>query len=423
MGKVFAYARVSTTRQGERGVSLPEQRDAISRYAERHGLEIVQWFEEQESASKQGRPEFTKMLRLLRLGVAVGVVIHKIDRSARNLADWNDISKLVDAGVEVHFATESIDLKTTSGRLSADIQAVVAAHYSRNLRDEVKKGLYGRLKQGFYPWRAPIGYLDQGAAKPKIWDPHQGPHVRTVFELYGSGTHSLPQLTREMFRRGLRNRSGGKVSMNGLATILRNPFYVGLIRILKNGQMFKGNHEPLISVSLFERVQEILAGKRVDRVQNQLYTYSRIVHCGTCKYSLIAERHKGHVYYRCHNRPFKNPSVCPPTAVREEVIDEAVVQLLAKIQLSDEELRMAKQYLIEQRKTSEDELTSMRTMLQLQYEQVNNRVSKLTDLLLDSTITKSAFHEKHQSLLLEQTAIGQKNGRIKKWGNPSPEAD
>ena len=67
MGKVFAYARVSTTRQGERGVSLPEQRDAISRYAERHGLEIVQWFEEQESASKQGRPEFNRMLRLLRL--------------------------------------------------------------------------------------------------------------------------------------------------------------------------------------------------------------------------------------------------------------------------------------------------------------------------------------------------------------------
>src|SRR5436305_15322116 len=147
MGKVFAYARVSTPRQGERGVSLPEQRDAISRYAERQGLEIIRWFEEQESASKKGRPEFNQMLRLLRIGVARGVVIHKIDRSARNLEDWNDIGKLVDAGVDVHFANESIDLKTTAGRLSADIQAVVASHYSRNLREEVKKGLYGRLKQ------------------------------------------------------------------------------------------------------------------------------------------------------------------------------------------------------------------------------------------------------------------------------------
>ena len=82
----------------------------------------------------------------------------------------------------------------------------------RNLREEVKKGLYGRLKQGFYPWRAPIGYLDQGTAKPKVPDPIQGLLVTSAFELYGSGTHSLPQLTREMFRRGLRNRNGGKVS-------------------------------------------------------------------------------------------------------------------------------------------------------------------------------------------------------------------
>jgi DNA invertase Pin-like site-specific DNA recombinase len=117
MGKAFfAYARVSTPRQGTRGVSLPEQKDAIGRYAERHELEIVRWFEERESASKQGRAVFSEMLRLLRLGVAQGVIIHKIDRSVRNLEDWNDIGKLVDAGVEVHFATESLDLKSISGR-------------------------------------------------------------------------------------------------------------------------------------------------------------------------------------------------------------------------------------------------------------------------------------------------------------------
>src|SRR5882724_2432754 len=234
MGTVFAYARVSTPRQGEKGVSLVEQRDAIARYSERHGLEIVRWFEEQESASKKGRPAFNQMLRLLRLGVAHGVVIHKIDRSARNLEDWNDIGKLVDAGVDVHFATESIDQKTTAGRLSADIQAVVATHYSRNLREEVKKGLYGRLKQGFYPWGAPVGYLDHGSAKSKTPDPIRAPLIATAFELYSTGEYSLPRLAQEMFRRGLRNRNGGRISVNGFATILRNSFYVGLIRIKKN---------------------------------------------------------------------------------------------------------------------------------------------------------------------------------------------
>src|SRR5438876_7179427 len=197
MGKFFAYARVSTPRQGEKGVSLPEQKEAIEKYARAHGLEITRWFEERESASQTGRPTFTQMLRLLRLGKVQGVIIHKIDRSARNLEDWALVGKLVDTGVDVHFATENVDMRTVSGRLSADIQAVVAAHYSRNLREEVKKGLYGRLKQGFYPFRAPIGYLDQGTAKLKIHDPVRAPLLREAFKLYSTGRSSLPQLARE----------------------------------------------------------------------------------------------------------------------------------------------------------------------------------------------------------------------------------
>src|SRR5712692_1349915 len=247
MGTFFAYARVSTPRQGEKGVSLLEQRHAIERYARQHHLEITRWFEERESASQTGRPAFNDMLRLLRLRKVQGVVIHKIDRSARNMQDWADVGKLADAGVEVHFASENVDLKTVGGRLSADIQAVVAAHYSRNLREEVKKGLYGRLKQGFYPFRAPIGYLDQGAAKAKVADPVRGSLIQQAFKLYSSGRFSLPDLVLEMHRRGLRNRGGGPVTMNGLVTILKNPFYAGLMRIEKTGQTFPGIHEPLIS--------------------------------------------------------------------------------------------------------------------------------------------------------------------------------
>lgn len=84
LGKCFAYAAVSTLRQGERGVSLPEQKAAIEKYSSAHGLTIARCFEEQESASQKGRGAFTEMLRLLRLGRAQGVIIHKIDRSARD---------------------------------------------------------------------------------------------------------------------------------------------------------------------------------------------------------------------------------------------------------------------------------------------------------------------------------------------------
>src|SRR5258706_418433 len=153
-----AYIRVSTARQGEHGVSLQEQRAAIERYAGQNGLHIADWFEEQQTAAKRGRPAFARLLRRLADGTRAGVVIHKIDRSARNLRDWADLGELVDRGLEVHIAHDTLDLRSRGGRLSADIQAVVAADYVRNLREETIKGMYGRLKQGLLPRPAPLGY-------------------------------------------------------------------------------------------------------------------------------------------------------------------------------------------------------------------------------------------------------------------------
>ena len=87
MTQFYGYIRVSTTKQGEQGVSLDQQRAAIEAYAQGHGFELIRWFEEQETAALRGRPVFGEMLRLLKSGRAAGVVIHKIDRSARNLRD------------------------------------------------------------------------------------------------------------------------------------------------------------------------------------------------------------------------------------------------------------------------------------------------------------------------------------------------
>jgi len=259
------------------------------------------------------------MLRLLRLKIAQGVVIHKIDRSMRNLEDWADVGKLVDSGVQIHFATENVDLETVGGRLFCGHTGRRCCALQQKSPRGSKERLYGRLKQGFYPFRARIGYLDQGSAKAKIPDPIRAPLIEAMFELYSSGRFSLPDLAEEMFRRGLRNLNGGPVTVNGLVTILKNPFYYGLIRIDKTGQTFQGNHQPLVTTRVFETVQAVLAGKRVDRSKNQIFVYSRIARCKTCGYSLIAERQKGHLYYRCHKRPFK--STCPATSVREEQID------------------------------------------------------------------------------------------------------
>jgi len=408
MGNVFAYTRVSTVKQGEKGVSLQEQKEAILRYAQQHGLEIVRWFEERESAAKTGRPAFMQMLQLLRIKVAQGVVIHKIDRSARNLEDWADVSKLADAGVAIHFANESVDLGTVSGRLSADIQAVVASHYSRNLREEAKKGIYGRLKQGFYPFRAPIGYSDQGAAKLKLPDPVMAPLVKECFQLYSTAQWSLPELVNGMHKRGLRNRRGGPVTVNGISTILNNPFYVGIMRIRKTGQEFAGNHAPFVNRDLFERVQALLHGKAVDRVVQHSFLFSRLVRCGSCRYSLIGERVKGHTYYRCHNRPFKSPPVCPKTSIREETLEELLLTHIDTLTLSDAEVTLLREWIAERREHSDADRQGQKRSVSLQLDAVRSRISRLTDFLLDGSVGKLAFEEKQKALVWDEAQLRQK---------------
>jgi site-specific DNA recombinase len=407
MKKLFGYTRVSTAKQGEHGVSLQEQHDAIARYAERNELEISSWFEERETAAKRGRPIFNQMLRLLKKGNAKGVIIHKIDRSARNLKDWADLGELIDQGIEVHFANESLDLHSRGGRLSADIQAVVAADYIRNLREETRKGFYGRIKQGLYPLPAPLGYLDMGKGKIKEPDPARAPLVTKAFELYGSGRYNLDNLLEELYRLGLRNRNGGKVTRTGLSVLLNNPFYIGLIRLRRTGETFLGSHQPLISKSLFDRVQKILDGRLNTRSQKHGFLFRRLVTCKLCGYSLIGETQKGHVYFRCQTK------ACPTTCLREETIETEILRTFGPLRFNAAE----KEYFaLKIARLKKDWGTQQETQIQslsLNLGQIQDRLSRLTDAYIDRMIEKDIFEQRKAALLMERKGLEESRAALK----------
>lgn len=406
MNQYLAYIRVSTARQGEHGVSLEQQREAIERYAQRNELKIAQWFEEQETAAKSGRPLFTQMFRLLQRRKAAGVIIHKIDRSARNLKDWADLGELIDQGVEVHFANESLDLRSRGGRLSADIQAVVAADYIRNLREETKKGFYGRLKQGLYPMPAPVGYLDAGKGQAKRPDPKAAPLVRKIFELYGTGRYNFKELRREMSTMGFRGRSGKAITLNGLSKMLNNPFYIGLIHIVKTNETYEGAHQPLVPKSLFDRVQDILHGRLNTRTVKHDFLFRRRLACRFCEYSLIGETHKGFVYYRCQTAD------CPTNTIREEDADLAFLKCFEKLNLRANESRYLWQEIRKMKTEDHHHQENILAALQLQLSQGDERINRLTDAYIDRLIDKELFEQRKNTLLLERAET---QSKLKQW--------
>jgi site-specific DNA recombinase len=395
MDHYFGYTRVSTVKQGE-GVSLQQQREAIERHAQRNNWEIVRWFEEQETAAKRGRPIFSEMIKLLKHGKARGVVIHKIDRSARNLRDWADLGELIDQGVDVHFVNESLDLHTRGGRLSADIQAVVASDYIRNLREETKKGIDGRLKQGIYPMPAPLGYLDMGGGKAKTPDPSRAPLVKQAFDLYGTGRFSFETLAPELESIGLRSRSGKVIAKNHLTRLLGNPFYMGLIHIKRSGQTYQGAHQPLISKSLYTRVQDIMHGRTNTCSLRHDFLFRRRLNCGQCQYRLIGETHKGYIYYRCQTTD------CPTTTVREEVVETTVLHRFQQLRLTVGEQRYIEQELRQMRAEDTQHQDDAVKALQLKLGQIDERLNRLTDAYIDRMLEKDSFEARKKALLMER---------------------
>jgi len=390
--KVFGYIRVSTQKQGA-GVSLIEQKESIIRYAEKHQLEIIHWYEELETAAKQGRPVFTIMMNLLQSGKASGVIIHKIDRSARNLRDWASLGDLIDSGVDVHFAHESVDMHARGGRLSADIQAVIASDYVRNLREETLKGLYGRLKQGIYPFGAPIGYINKGGGAVKIVDSVRGPLIQKAFELYANQGYSLDVLAIEMSKLGLKNSKVGKITTTNLSRILNNPFYSGMMKI--KGKLYQGNHEPLISPKLFESVQGILNGKTNSKIIKHNFLFRRLIKCNNCKYSLIAEKQKGKVYYRCQTK------VCPTKTIREELIENSLVESLNKFDFNGCENLELGNLLNEYKANWSQNKDGLIESIKMEQGKLNARLDKLTDAYLDNLLDKEAFESRKESILID----------------------
>lgn len=377
---------------------MQEQKFEIERYAAQKGLVISTWFEERETAAKHGRRIFADMLKRLRHGEAQGIIIHKIDRSARNLRDWTEVAELTEEGIEVHFTRESLDLQSSSGRLAADVQAVVAANYVRNLREETIKGFYGRLKQGIYPMPAPIGYLNAGAGKPKLIDPVRGPLMQEAFSLYASGHYSLRSLTAHLNRKGLRTRRGANVSVTTLTDALSNPFYYGLIHIKKKNEVFVGLHEPLISRELFDTVQATMAGKhhRSDDAIRHVFLFGRLIRCCNCGRTLVGERQKGHRYYRCHT------SRCPRAAFREEALEREARAAIAGLKLEAAEISVLDRYATHKERDVTAGAERAVAALELKITAVRQRLGRLTDLYVDGSIDPDTFNERKGALLSER---------------------
>jgi site-specific DNA recombinase len=165
-----------------------------------------------ESARSADREQLQKLLKDIKTVRPECVIVHKIDRLARNREDDIAINLMLRKhGVKLISCTENID-DTPSGRLLYGLMAEIAQFYSGNLAQEVMKGLVRKAQEGGTPFRAPLGYLNRRETQGSVefsWvqlDPERAEIIRWCLEEYSTGQWSAIDLTLAAQGKGLTSR-------------------------------------------------------------------------------------------------------------------------------------------------------------------------------------------------------------------------
>ncbi len=392
-GIAFIYLRVSTKEQartggGAEGYSIPAQREACYTKAQQLGATVhEEYVDAGESARSADREQLQKLLKDIKTIRPDYVIVHKIDRLARNREDDIAINLMLRKhGVKLVSCTENID-DTPSGRLLYGLMAEIAQFYSGNLAQEVMKGLVRKAQEGGTPFRAPLGYLNRRETRGSVefsWveqDPERAEIIRWCLEEYATGRWSAIDLTLTAQTKGLTSRPtpsrpAKPVSLTTMYKILANPYYMGVVSY--QGIHYEGKHEPLVEPDIWLANQAILAAHNhtgdKERVHNH-YLRSTI-YCSDCGGRLIFSRNRGksgeaYDYFMCVKKKTKVNN-CIRRAIRAERVEEAVARFYGTFHIAPQHAELI-------RATVHEELATQQAEAARSLEQASSRKRRVQD--------------------------------------------
>ncbi len=391
--QAIIYLRVSTKEQayagGEtEGYSIPAQREICRKKSEQLGAIIAEEFVDRgESAKTSDRPELKRMLAYICENSISYLIVHKVDRLARNRADDVQIHMaLKHSGVTLVSCSENID-ETPSGMLLHGIMSSIAEFYSRNLANEVIKGSVQKAKDGGTVGKAPTGYknvrtiINGREARTVKLDEERAPLMKFAFEAYATGEWTIRKLLSEVTKRGLTTIPGPKTPAKPLAVshfhrLLQHPYYKGVVRY--RGIEYPGKHEPLVSETTWDKVQEVLSQKSLSGEKRRTHHHylKGTVFCGSCGSRLIVSLTKNrhgsiYPYFICLGRQQRRTN-CKQSAILIEDVETLVEKHYCYIQPTDELLLDLKSLILEELKAQEDNS-------QIEIDRQNNRIKNLLD--------------------------------------------
>ncbi len=404
MKKAVIYTRVSTEEQAKHDLSLPFQKEKCTEYAEKEGYVVIKEFEDAgESARTADRPALLEMLSYISKRQIDAVIVHKSDRLSRDMADFWTMRKLFkDKKVRLLSVTENFDDNSPSSEFMMGIMSAQAQFYSANLGHEVKKGVSQKVKNGWWPNNAPIGYENYGEKHKRYIRPKESEakYIKQAFELFSTREFSITSLTTKMQELGMKSKKGNPISRSATSRMLRNPIYYGDFRW--KGELHKGKHKPIISKKLFDSVQAILDMKKVKGTRDRKYNFMLrgfvYCKCGSRLVGEVTKKKSGQEYYYFGCKSRKKNRNCSGDYIRMEELEEKVSELFKDIEFTEEfkkyVISTAKDIIREIRETE----TAEEKIVKQSITKIKNRMKNAEDQRLDLEIPKDRFVEMYNRL-------------------------
>ena len=444
--KAAIYARYSSDNQREE--SIDAQIRAIEEFAKNNDIQIVKVYtDEAKSATTDDRPQFLKLMKESEFNLFDAVIVHKLDRFARNRYDSAFYKKkLKDNNVKLVSVLEHLDNSPESIILESVLEGM-AEYYSVNLSREVMKGMKETALQckhnGGLP---PLGY-DVAPDKTYIINENEAKTVKLIYELYSSGV-GYNLILDKLNQLGCKTKNGKNFGKNSLYTILTNEKYNGVyvfnksskkVNGKRNSHKHKSNEEiikidggmpQIIDDDLWNKVKNKMDNNKRARGANTattIYLLSGLIYCGKCGAAMTGNRRYAgrnktlYETYECSNR--KRTKQCDMKAINKSYVEKIVIDNLYDNVFSKKAINKLTKDLLnytqEQNKTITEDIKIYKKELSDIQTQINNMLDAIANGFYNPSMKeKSDMLESKKNTLLIRINEAERESKL---NSPSEE--
>lgn len=415
--RVVSYLRVSTGRQAESDLSIPDQRRQIERYCAARGWTIVEdYIEPGSSATDDRRPAFQEMIdaALAKPPTFSTILVHSFSRFFRDQLQFERYArKLAKNGVQVISITQDMG-DNPMGTMMRQIVTLFDEYQSKENAKHTLRAMCENARQGYWNGaRPPIGYrtvaVEKRGAKIKKAleiDPLHVETIRLIFRLAlegadGGGPMGVKAIACLLNERNTRTRDGGRWGLAQIHAILTRTTYIGEHRFNRRHartkqRKAKTEHAvmtvpPLIAQHDFDEVQNLLRSRNPKMMHPQAVGGPTLL-TGTG----TGGSGRSYRYYACSTRARQGQTGCRGAAVRMDRLDEAVIDFLRSTLLVSERIQALMAPLLTHRESWADRRRLHAAELRERADEAGRKLRNLYEAVENGvvTATDSMFKER-----------------------------